>query len=230
MFEMYCCIPGCTVGIHVMHKDSFRALDMTHDCLLPCVQAALHAFKNGTAQVLVATDVAGRGLHIKMLPYVVNYDFPSRMEAYIHRVGRTGRLASSGHAFSFFTRNLAPLARPLLNHLLVRSACSSSAHQTCPTSSSVTPFCAWKPTTIEWFAQAASCPAAMISAFSRGTWHPLLGCFYVASWYDCLRLPYDYTQICYIAVSTFTAFNGELAGCADHYAGSKLTSKVSCAE
>ncbi len=84
-----------------------------------CVQAALQAFKNGTAQILVATDVAGRGLHIKNLPYIVNYDFPSRMEAYIHRVGRTGRLASSGHAFSFFTRNLAPLARPLLNHLLV---------------------------------------------------------------------------------------------------------------
>ncbi|CAL5229519.1 g12859 [Coccomyxa viridis] len=81
-------------------------------------EAALQAFKNGTAQILVATDVAGRGLHIKNLPYIVNYDFPSRMEAYIHRVGRTGRLASSGHAFSFFTRNLAPLARPLLNHLL----------------------------------------------------------------------------------------------------------------
>ena len=78
------------------------------------MQTALQALKNGTTQVLVATDVAGRGLHIKNLPYVVNYDFPARMEAYIHRVGRTGRLASSGHAFSFFTRNLAPLARPLL--------------------------------------------------------------------------------------------------------------------
>lgn len=83
------------------------------------MQEALQAFRNGTVQVLVATDVAGRGLHIKNLPYIVNYDFPSRMEPYIHRVGRTGRLASSGHAFSFFTRNMAPLARPLLDHLLV---------------------------------------------------------------------------------------------------------------
>jgi superfamily II DNA/RNA helicase len=57
-------------------------------------------------QVLVATDVAARGLDIKALPYVVNYDFPSSMETYIHRVGRTGRIASNGHAFSFFTRNL----------------------------------------------------------------------------------------------------------------------------
>ena len=97
-------------------------LNVTHGC----VQAALQAFKNGTAQILVATDVAGRGLHIRNLPYIVNYDFPSRMEAYIHRVGRTGRLASSGHAFSFFTRNLAPLARPLLDHLMVHTL--HSAH------------------------------------------------------------------------------------------------------
>ena len=57
-------------------------------------------------QVLVASDVAARGLDIRGLPYVVNYDFPSSLEAYIHRVGRTGRLAAHGHAYSFFTRNL----------------------------------------------------------------------------------------------------------------------------
>lgn len=55
---------------------------------------------------MIATDVAARGLDIRALPYVVNYDFPSRLETYIHRVGRTGRLAANGHAFSFFTRNL----------------------------------------------------------------------------------------------------------------------------
>ena len=55
---------------------------------------------------MVATDVAARGLDISALPYVVNYDFPSSLETYIHRVGRTGRLAANGHAFSFFTRNL----------------------------------------------------------------------------------------------------------------------------
>lgn len=61
------------------------------------------------AQVLVASDVASRGLDIRGLPYVVNYDFPSNLEVYIHRVGRTGRLAAAGHAFSFFTR---PLVSP----------------------------------------------------------------------------------------------------------------------
>ena len=52
--------------------------------------AALHAFKAGKVQVLVATDVAARGLHIPRLPYIVNYDFPSNLETYVHRVGRTG--------------------------------------------------------------------------------------------------------------------------------------------
>lgn len=52
-----------------------------------------------SSQVLVATDVAARGLDIRSLPYVVNYDFPSSLETYIHRVGRTGRLAANGHAF-----------------------------------------------------------------------------------------------------------------------------------
>ncbi|BDA50781.1 probable DEAD-box ATP-dependent RNA helicase 20 [Coccomyxa sp. Obi] len=77
-------------------------------------EEAMLDFRSGKAQVLVATDVAARGLHIRGLPYIINYDFPSRLEPYIHRVGRTGRLATTGHAFSFFTRNLAPLARPLL--------------------------------------------------------------------------------------------------------------------
>ena len=77
------------------------------------LQEAMRDFRSGKAQVLVATDVASRGLHIRGLPYIVSYDFPSRLDTYVHRVGRTGRLAASGHAFSFFTRNLAPLAAPL---------------------------------------------------------------------------------------------------------------------
>ncbi|GFR49563.1 hypothetical protein Agub_g11610 [Astrephomene gubernaculifera] len=79
--------------------------------------AAVSDFRCGKAQVLVATDVAARGLDIRSLPYVVNYDFPCRLETYVHRVGRTGRLAAYGHAYSFFTRNMAPLAPPLLSLL-----------------------------------------------------------------------------------------------------------------
>ena len=76
-------------------------------------------FRSGKAQVLVATDVAARGLHIRGLPFVINYDFPGNLESYIHRAGRTGRLAADGHCYSFFTRNLAPLAAPLLALLQV---------------------------------------------------------------------------------------------------------------
>ncbi|CAD7703762.1 unnamed protein product [Ostreobium quekettii] len=80
-------------------------------------ERAMREFRAGKAQMMVATDVAARGLHIRRLPYVVNYDFPSRIESYIHRVGRTGRLAAYGHAFSFFTRNLAKLCPDLVDLL-----------------------------------------------------------------------------------------------------------------
>lgn len=53
-------------------------------------EASLRGFRAGKVQVLVATDVAARGLHVRHLPYIVNYDFPSNLEAYVHRVGRTG--------------------------------------------------------------------------------------------------------------------------------------------
>lgn len=53
-------------------------------------EASLRGFRAGKVQVLAATDVAARGLHLRHLPYIVNYDFPSNLETYIHRVGRTG--------------------------------------------------------------------------------------------------------------------------------------------
>lgn len=83
------------------------------------LQAAMLSWKAGQSQILVATDVAARGLHIKSLPYVINYDFPTNLDTYVHRVGRTGRLATDGHAYSFLTRNLAPIAKPLLDLLKV---------------------------------------------------------------------------------------------------------------
>src|SRR5690349_13873248 len=62
---------------------------------------ALQAFKDGKLQVLVATDVAARGLDIDDLPLVVNYELPHVPEDYIHRIGRTGRAGASGEAISF---------------------------------------------------------------------------------------------------------------------------------
>ena len=61
---------------------------------------ALDAFKHGEMRILVATDVAARGLDIEALPYVVNYDLPHNAEDYVHRIGRTGRAGARGEAIS----------------------------------------------------------------------------------------------------------------------------------
>ncbi len=65
--------------------------------------AALEAFKSGAIDVLVATDVAARGLDISDLPCVINFDLPYSAEDYVHRIGRTGRAGASGDAISIFS-------------------------------------------------------------------------------------------------------------------------------
>ncbi len=71
---------------------------------------ALKDFKNGQVRVLVATDIAARGLDIDQLPHVVNFDLPNVPEDYVHRVGRTGRAGLEGEAVSL----VAPEEKPLL--------------------------------------------------------------------------------------------------------------------
>ena len=66
-------------------------------------QAALDGFRDGTFQILVATDVAARGIDVTRISHVINYDIPSTPEAYIHRIGRTGRATRSGEAFTLVT-------------------------------------------------------------------------------------------------------------------------------
>ncbi len=63
----------------------------------------LEAFKSGDIDILVATDVAARGLHIEELPCVINYDLPFVAEDYVHRIGRTGRAGSKGEAISLYS-------------------------------------------------------------------------------------------------------------------------------
>ena len=64
---------------------------------------ALDGFKNGNIAILVATDIASRGIDVDQLPCVVNFDLPYVPEDYVHRIGRTGRASSSGLAISFFS-------------------------------------------------------------------------------------------------------------------------------
>lgn len=64
-------------------------------------QAALSNFKSGKTQVIVATDIASRGIDINELPLVINYDLPDVPETYVHRIGRTGRAGNTGTALTF---------------------------------------------------------------------------------------------------------------------------------
>lgn len=66
-------------------------------------QAALDGFRDGTFQILVATDIAARGIDVTRISHVINYDIPSTPDAYIHRIGRTGRATRSGEAFTLIT-------------------------------------------------------------------------------------------------------------------------------
>jgi ATP-dependent RNA helicase RhlE len=70
---------------------------------------ALKSFKDGELRVLVATDIAARGLDIEQLPHVVNFDLPHVPEDYVHRIGRTGRAGSSGEAITLVSNEERPL-------------------------------------------------------------------------------------------------------------------------
>jgi ATP-dependent RNA helicase RhlE len=76
-------------------------------------QAALDGFRNGTFQILVATDIAARGIDVAQISHVINYDMPSTPEAYIHRIGRTGRAARSGDAFTLVTEEDHAMVRAI---------------------------------------------------------------------------------------------------------------------
>lgn len=80
--------------------------------------AAVEAFKAGTCPLLIATDVAARGLDIPDVEVVINYSFPLTIEDYVHRIGRTGRAGKTGTAVTFFVgANDKPRAGELINVL-----------------------------------------------------------------------------------------------------------------
>tara|TARA_R110002073_G_scaffold139232_2_gene289328 strand:+ start:102882 stop:104171 length:1290 start_codon:yes stop_codon:yes gene_type:complete len=76
-------------------------------------QKALQNFKSGYTKVLVATDIAARGIDVDSLSYVVNYDLPNISETYVHRIGRTGRAGASGKSISFCDRDERPYLKDI---------------------------------------------------------------------------------------------------------------------
>lgn len=80
-------------------------------------ERALEMFRNGRCPILVATAVAARGLDIPNVTHVVNYDLPTDIDDYVHRIGRTGRAGNTGHSTAFFNRGNRGVVRDLLELL-----------------------------------------------------------------------------------------------------------------
>ena len=86
-----------------LEKAGHRVAVLHGDRRLSQRRAALEGFRRGTYRVLVATDIAARGIDVANIGHVVNYDLPNTPEDYVHRIGRTGRMKASGRATSFVT-------------------------------------------------------------------------------------------------------------------------------
>jgi ATP-dependent RNA helicase RhlE len=76
-------------------------------------QSALKGFRNGSPQIMVATDIAARGLDVESISHVINFDMPDTADAYIHRIGRTGRAERTGDAFTLVTPDDNDMIRAL---------------------------------------------------------------------------------------------------------------------
>jgi ATP-dependent RNA helicase RhlE len=87
---------------------------------------ALEGFKSGRYKVLVATDIASRGIDVIGIELVVNYDLPEETESYVHRIGRTGRAGHKGHAISFATPDQSRDVREI--EKLIRTTLPISKH------------------------------------------------------------------------------------------------------
>jgi ATP-dependent RNA helicase RhlE len=88
---------------HILEKRSHKSNRIHGDRSQSQREAALRSFKSGHTNVLVATDVAARGIDIDSVSHVINYDIPEAPEDYVHRIGRTGRAGNKGRAITLFT-------------------------------------------------------------------------------------------------------------------------------
>jgi len=100
-----------------MRKDGWPALCIHGDKNQNEREWVLNEFKEGKTPILLATDVAARGLDVSDIKYVINYDYPNNSEDYVHRIGRTGRRDKKGTSYTFFTSGNAPKAKDLIKVL-----------------------------------------------------------------------------------------------------------------
>jgi ATP-dependent RNA helicase RhlE len=86
-----------------LDKDGYNVASLQGNLSQGRRQAALDGFRSGRIKILVATDIAARGIDVSNISHVINYDMPENSDAYIHRIGRTGRVEETGEAFTFVT-------------------------------------------------------------------------------------------------------------------------------
>jgi len=89
-----------------LYQEKFPVASIHGDRSQPERERALHSFKTGHHRILVATDVAARGLDVENVTHVINYDFPNNIDDYVHRIGRTGRRGKTGLATAFINQSV----------------------------------------------------------------------------------------------------------------------------
>ncbi|RZS11979.1 hypothetical protein BHM03_00043367 [Ensete ventricosum] len=108
---------GCDQVTRQLRTDGWPALSIHGDKAQSERDWVLAEFKSGRSPIMTATDVAARGLDVKDIKCVINFDFPTSLEDYVHRIGRTGRAGAKGTAFTFFTQANIRFARELVKIL-----------------------------------------------------------------------------------------------------------------
>ncbi len=108
-----------------VNRMGFDAAEIHSDRTLGQRQRALEGFKKGKYRILIATDIAARGIDVSGIAMVINYDMPANSEDYVHRIGRTGRAGKAGHAVSFATRDQADSIRHLERFMKTKLAIST---------------------------------------------------------------------------------------------------------
>jgi ATP-dependent RNA helicase RhlE len=99
---------GADKVVKVLQRSNIKAAAIHGNKSQNARQNALKAFKEQTLRVLVATDIAARGIDVDELEWVINYDIPNIPETYVHRIGRTGRAGNKGSAISFCSAEERP--------------------------------------------------------------------------------------------------------------------------
>jgi ATP-dependent RNA helicase RhlE len=101
-----------------LEKAGFRTASLQGNLSQARRQEALNGFREGKYRILVATDIAARGIDVSRVSHVINFDMPDTTEAYVHRIGRTGRASRQGEAYTLVTGEDTPMIRAIEKKLM----------------------------------------------------------------------------------------------------------------